>query len=81
MNEEVVDNMGAKPLQPLFERIAKVKDAKSLLRVTGELHRRFIGALFRVAVYPDFKDPEVNFAFFVQGGLGMPDRDYYVSEE
>ncbi len=81
MNEEAVNKLGAKPLQPMFKRIATVRDAKSLLRVTGELHRRFVDALFGVAVYPDFKDPEVNFAFFVQGGLGMPDRDYYVSED
>jgi predicted metalloendopeptidase len=81
MDEEAIGKLGAKPLNPLFERIATVEDAGSLMRITGELHRSFVGALFRVAVYPDFKDPEVNFAFFVQGGLGMPDRDYYVSED
>lgn len=81
MDEQAVEQAGAKPLEPLLEMVATVEDAASLLRIAGALHRRSIGALFGAAVLPDFQNPDVNIAFFVQGGLGMPDRDYYVSDD
>ncbi len=81
MDEAAIEKAGTKPLAPMLAEIAKVEDATSLLQVTGKLHRHFIGALFRAGVLPDFKDPDLNISFFFQGGLGMPDRDYYVSED
>ena len=81
MDEKAIGKAGAKPLEPIFAEIDAVKDARSLLEVTGRLHRRDVDALFGLGVVPDFKDPDRNIAFFAQGGLGLPDRDYYVSEE
>ena len=81
MDEAAIAKAGTEPLAPMLAEIGKVKDAVSLFTVTGKLHRHFVGALFQMAVLPDFKNPELNIAFFFQGGLGMPDRDYYVSED
>jgi predicted metalloendopeptidase len=81
MDEASVDEAGTEPLLPIFEEISKVKDSASLLSVVGKLHRRNVETLFEVHVIPDFKDPDLNISFLWQGGLGMPDRDYYVSEE
>jgi predicted metalloendopeptidase len=81
MDEAAVTEAGTKPLQPLLASIAEVKDPKSFLAVTGKLHRIFADATFSGAVLPDFKDPSLNIGFFFQGGLGMPDRDYYVSDD
>ena len=81
MDEAAIAKAGTEPLAPILAEIAKVKDTASLMTVTGKLHRHFVGALFQMAVLPDFKNPDLNIAFFFQGGLGMPDRDYYVAED
>ncbi|MEM7582785.1 MAG: M13 family metallopeptidase [Acidobacteriota bacterium] len=81
MDAATIEKAGVEPLAPLLAEIAGVDDAASLLRVTGKLHRHFLGPLFSTGVFADFKDPELNISFFLQGGLGMPDRDYYVTED
>jgi putative endopeptidase len=81
MDEAAVQQAGVEPLQPIFDKIAQVEDAASLMTVAGELHRMFVGVLFDVQPIPDFENPDINIAFFSQGGLGMPDRDYYVSDD
>jgi putative endopeptidase len=81
MDEAAVEKAGRRPLAPLLRRIEKVEDATALMAVTGELHRLSVGALFGLGVVADFKNPEVNVAFLSQGGLSLPDRDYYLSQE
>lgn len=81
MDEAAIEAAAATPLAPYFEAIAKVGDPASLLRVTGQLHRAQVPALFGFAPLPDFKRPDFTIGFAFQGGLGMPDRDYYVSED
>ncbi|HEX2163926.1 MAG TPA: M13 family metallopeptidase, partial [Thermoanaerobaculia bacterium] len=81
MDEPAIEKAGLAPLAPYRARIAEVDDAASLLRVAGELQRHGASPLLGLGVLPDFKRPDVNIAFFVQGGLGMPERDYYVSED
>jgi putative endopeptidase len=81
MDEATVDAAGATPLEPLFAAIDEVSDAASLLQTAAVLQRKNIDALFGLGVIPDFEDPDLNVAFFVQGGMGMPDRDYYVSDD
>jgi predicted metalloendopeptidase len=81
MAEEDVEKAGARPLKPILREIGKVKDAGTLLAVTAKLHRMNVEALFGLGVIPDFKNPDLNIAFMAQGGLGMPDRDYYLSED
>ena len=81
MDEATVEQVGWTPLEPIFQEIATVDDADSLMAVTAALHRRGIGALFGIEVLPDFANPDMDIAFWFQGGLGMPDRDYYVSDD
>lgn len=81
MDEPAIEAAGAKPLSPVFAEIDRVTDAESLMRVAGRLHRRGVPVLFGLFPLADFKNPTVNLAFLFQGGLGMPDRDYYVSED
>jgi len=81
MDEEAVEAAGAAPLGPLLAKIEEVKDAASLMRVTGELQRHAVRTLFSAGGLPDFKNPDLNIAFYLQGGLGMPDRDYYLSDD
>ncbi len=81
MDEAAVEKAGVTPLEPILAQIATVKDPASLMRVAGWLQRRGIDVLFNAAVIPDFTNPDLNIAFVLQGGLGMPDRDYYVSDD
>lgn len=81
MNEEAIEARGIEPIEPLLAEVEGVTDAESLLRVTGKLHRNGFPGLFEMGPLPDFKQPDLEIAFFVQGGLGMPDRDFYLSED
>ncbi|MBZ0089735.1 MAG: M13 family metallopeptidase, partial [Thermoanaerobaculia bacterium] len=81
MDEAAVEAAGARPLAPVFAEIARVEDLESLFRTAGQLHRRNVPVLFGFFPLADFKNPTVNLGFLFQGGLGMPDRDYYVSED
>jgi predicted metalloendopeptidase len=81
MDEAAVEEAGTTVLEPLFEAIAGIDDAEALFRVAGTLYRQGIGSLFGVGIFEDFKNPEVYITHLVQGGLGLPDRDYYLSED
>jgi putative endopeptidase len=81
MDEAAIDARGAAPLEPLFELIATVQDAQTLMPVMGQLNRWEAGMMFDYGVFPDFKNSDIDILHMLQGGLGMPDRDYYVSED
>jgi putative endopeptidase len=81
MDEAKVDALGAKPIEPLLKEIAAIQNPKSLMQVVGKQSQYSIPALFGGAVVPDFKNPDQNLAYFTQGGIGLPDRDYYLKED
>jgi putative endopeptidase len=70
-----------KPLEPWLQMIDGVQNAESLFTVTGELQRVGANPLLRIGVDADFKNPRLEIAQFSQGGLGLPDRSYYVSDD
>jgi len=81
MDEAAVEQAGTAPLHASLTEIASVTDANGALKAAGGLQRIGANALLGLGVVPDFKDPGVDIAFMSQGGLGMPDRDYYVSDD
>jgi endothelin-converting enzyme/putative endopeptidase len=81
MDEAAVDARGFEPLRPWLARIDAAKTPAEFLRLAGELQRKGVGAFFGAGVIPDFKQPDQNLVIVAQGGLGMPDRDYYVSDD
>ncbi len=81
MDEKAVESAGAEPLTPLMKKIATVDGPAKLMTVSAELQRWNVGALLALGVFPDFKNPDLSIAWLFQGGLGMPDRDYYLSED
>jgi predicted metalloendopeptidase len=81
MDEEAVEKAGVEPLKPFFERIDTAEDTESLFGVAGELFRQGITPFFGLGVFADYKDPDYEIMNLLQGGLGLPDMDYYVSEE
>ena len=81
LDEAAIEKAGSAPLQPILAEIAAVEDAAGAFALAGKLQRWNAGSLFGLGVLPDFKDPGTNIGFMIQGGLGMPDRDYYVSDD
>lgn len=81
MDEPTIEAEGLKPLAPEFERIAKVKDQKSLQEELEHLHNVGLNVLFVTASTQDFKNSAEVTADVDQGGLGLPDRDYYTKTD
>jgi len=81
MDEAAVETRGAAPVAPWLERIAAIDSTEAVMRVAGELIASGFDPLFSAFVEADYADPDRNIAHFYQGGLGMPDRDYYLSDE
>jgi putative endopeptidase len=80
MNEEQIGAAGAKPLQTDMDAIAQINDRKQLASVLGHLHKLGIGALFDITGGQDARDSTNQIAIISQGGLGLPDRDYYLKD-
>ncbi|MGA2538406.1 MAG: M13 family metallopeptidase [Terracidiphilus sp.] len=79
MNTDLVEQKGLKPLDPAFKQIADLKDAHQLGTLIGELAAEGSAApLFRFGVQQDEKDSSQQIASIGQGGLSLPDRDYYI---
>jgi putative endopeptidase len=79
MNTDLIDKLGAKPLQPQLDAIAKLADKKDLAAFNAMQDRRGGGAFFAVGVTQDQKDSTQQVAATGQGGLTLPDRDYYLN--
>ena len=81
MNESQIESAGLKPLEAEFKRIADVKDIVTLQAEIAGLQRTGVNAIFGFGSEPDFKNSAQMIAAVGQGGLGLPDRDYYTREE
>jgi putative endopeptidase len=81
MNEEAVNALGAKPVQPWLDDIAAISDRAGVEKMIGRLHEVGIAVPFGLYAAEDLHDPSKTIAHVVAGGLGMPDRDYYIKDE
>jgi len=81
MDTEQVERQGAKPLQPEFDRIAKIHDLASLREEVAHLQGYGANVLFRFSSQQDRKDSTQVIAAASQGGMGLPDRDYYFRDD
>ena len=81
MDAAAREKAGAAPLAPTFATIAKLKTADDLPAVLGELHLSGVNAGFGFRVAQDARDSTRYIGILNQGGLGLPDRDYYLKED
>jgi putative endopeptidase len=81
MDESRIDAAALAPAQPVLRQIAAVKSPGDLQRVIRELQKRAVGAPFQLSSGQDYHDPAQTIAFVSAGGLGLPDRDYYLKSE
>ena len=88
LDEEAIEAKGLAPLKPTLARIGAVKSSKELARLLGEQLRADVDPmnatelhtdrLFGLWVSPDMNAPSRPAAYLLQGGLGLPDRAYYL---
>jgi predicted metalloendopeptidase len=81
MNDKAVDAVRVTPLADEFKRIDAITDRAAVLKEIGHLHAMGISAFFRFSANQDAKDSTMVIAQANQGGLGLPDRDYYTKED
>jgi putative endopeptidase len=81
MDESGAEAKGAKPLDAELAAIAAIADKAALTERVARLQTSGTAALFGYGSLQDFKDATKVLAVVDQGGLGMPDRDYYLKDD
>jgi putative endopeptidase len=77
MDEKAIEAKGLAPLKPQLDRINALKRKSDLPDVIAELHREGVDAFFAMSADQDYKDATQVIAIIDQGGIGLPERDYY----
>ena len=78
MNEDVVNKAGVAPLQSGIDRIRAIKDKTQLPVEVANLQEQGVTAFFSFRSGPDPDNSKMTIADVDQGGLGLPDRSYYI---
>ena len=81
MDEKAADAKGIEPLKPELDKIAAVKDKATLIDVIAHGHMIGAGALFNFYSNSDLHNADQVIAYIDQGGLTLPDRDYYIKDD
>jgi len=81
MDEVGIEKLGLAPLKPELAKIDALTDKAQLPALLGALHREGVGGLFGFGAGQDAKDAEAEIAIADQGGMGLPDRDYYLKTD
>lgn len=76
--EDAIERAGARPLMPYLREIEKIRNRQDLVRQIARMHNMGIGVVFGFGGGPDLKDSKNYIANAGQGGLSMPNKDYYV---
>jgi putative endopeptidase len=81
MDTQAINSRGLAPVKPVLDEINTVNDAADVVRETAALQRFGISVLFSFGAQPDAKDSTKTIATLGQGGLSLPDRDYYLKTD
>ena len=78
IDEAAIEAKGLTPLAPRLAEIAAIKDRAALATAFGDASRDGVDVPVNVGPQQDLKNPDIYNVYIEQGGLGMPDRDYYL---
>jgi putative endopeptidase len=81
MDEPAINKLGIKPLEPGLKRIDAISSKAAILDELAQLHLDGVGVFFNFSSEPDAKNSTQMIAGADQGGLGLPDRDYYLKDD
>jgi endothelin-converting enzyme/putative endopeptidase len=78
MDEGALDALGKKPILPELDRIQQIKDSAGLLAEVTRMHLHQSSVLFNFSSSPDPHNARQTIADLDQGGLGLPEKDFYL---
>lgn len=81
VNRKMRNEKGINPIIPYLKQIDSIQNYTDLAGYFGKANRLGIATPFSISVTEDFKNPNKNVLMTWQGGLGLPERDYYLSED
>jgi putative endopeptidase len=81
MAESAIDQLGIQPLASELKRIDAIQSKDAVLDEVVRLHLLGVGVFFNFSSEPDAKNSKQTIAGADQGGLGLPDRDYYLKTD
>jgi predicted metalloendopeptidase len=81
MDTAAIEKKGISAIQPELERIGGIGDAQAIAAETVRLQRMGVAVMFMFSARPDPKDSNHMIAGLSQGGLALPDRDYYLKDD
>jgi endothelin-converting enzyme/putative endopeptidase len=81
MDEATIEKEGIEPIQPELDHIASLTDKSGLAAEVARLHLNGVNVLFSFSSEQDFKNSNTMIARADQGGLGLPEREYYLKDD
>ncbi|MGI9071878.1 MAG: M13 family metallopeptidase [Bryobacteraceae bacterium] len=81
MDEGIIQQRGTTPLDSELKQIANISNSRELMDVIARLHTRQVNVFFDFTSSPDPKNAQMMIADIDQGGLGLPERDYYLRSD
>lgn len=81
MDETKIEAEGIRPLLPELARVEKIGSPKDFQRQVAHMHSMGVRTLFFFDSSPDLKDSSIEIGFAGQGGLSLPNRDYYTKTD
>ena len=81
MDEAAIEKAGIDPVKPMLDTVSKITTPAQLAQMFGDANRLNIDLPISMGVQQDLKNNTIYSAYIGQGGLGMPDRDYYLKDD
>ncbi len=81
MNMDKRNELGIQPIQGELDVVNGISDKKSLVKAISSLHAMGVGTMFGIGVELDLKDPTINVLNAGQGGLNLPNKNYYFDKD
>jgi putative endopeptidase len=81
MDTAAIDASGFTPIKPMLASVAGISDVKSMAPVLAKLQRDGVSGFFNFGGGSDVHDAKMTIAQLRQGGLSLPDRDYYLKTD
>ena len=80
MNTDLIEKLGINPLENILKSIDDLKTKDKIPDIIMKLHSMGLPSFFDSGSYNDEKNSSIYSFYFVQGGLSLPDRDYYIEK-
>jgi putative endopeptidase len=81
MDSVAIENEKFAPIQPILDQISAIKTQADITNIIALLHKTQCTAGFGFFVMADMKDSKVNMPYLFQSGTGLPEKDYYLSDD